>query len=289
MTAIMPMPFDATLKNLAREYPRAILATFDGPPPPKVALLNVDLSTVTTAADFVVGLGDPLQEIVHIDFQASASATKHVDVLVYNALLHRQYLVPVHSITVLLRPQAAHANLSGSVNYAPRSPRGRMDFTYEVIRLWEWPAEALLAGELGASPLAVLGRLPEGLPVEDGLAATAQRLIVRLESETSRDQAKSLLTAAFVLTGMRVRREAALRVFRKVSAMKESDTYLAIMDEGSERQAKKDILRLGQKRLGPLDETITSRLESISDLDRLDRILERLLEAHDWQDLLNTP
>src|SRR5438309_529631 len=116
----MPMPFDATLKNLARENPGAFLAAFDRPPREAVTLLNVDLSTVTTAADFVVGLGDPLQEILHIDFQASASATKHADVLVYNTLLYRHYRVPVHSVVVLLRSQAAHPNLNGTVSLAAR-------------------------------------------------------------------------------------------------------------------------------------------------------------------------
>ena len=43
-------------------------------------------------------LGEPLEEIVHLDFQSGPSATKHADLLVYNALLYRQYLVPVHSI-----------------------------------------------------------------------------------------------------------------------------------------------------------------------------------------------
>src|SRR6516164_5908412 len=165
----MPLPFEATLKDLGRDYPRDVLATFDRPPTLPVSLLNVDLSTVTTAADLVVGLGQPLEEIVHIDFQASASATKHADVLVYNALLHRHYLVPVHSIVVLLRPQAAHTNLSGAVRYAARPGRGKMDFGYERIPLWEQPADSLLAAELGALPLALLGRLPEGMPVEEAL------------------------------------------------------------------------------------------------------------------------
>lgn len=197
----MPMPYDATLKNLARQHPRTVLATFDRPPPPIVTLLNVDLSTVTTSADFVVGLGDPLNEIVNLDFQASASATKHADILVYSALLHRHYLVPVHSIIVLLRPQAAHPNLSGCLSYTARPQRGKMDFTYEVIRLWEWPADELLAGEIGTTPLAMLGRLPEGVPLEDGLAAVVQRLIERLDKEVPRDEARRVLTAAFVLTG----------------------------------------------------------------------------------------
>src|SRR5436305_8286109 len=158
----MPLPFDATLKDLAQVSPRGVLATFDGPPTLPLSLLNIDLSTVTSAADLVFGLGQPLQEIVHLDFQSSASATKHTDVLVYNALLHRQYRVPVHSIVILLRPQAAHSNLNGTVTYASRPGRGKMDFQYEPIRLWERPIGTLLAGEVGVLPLAPLGQLPTG-------------------------------------------------------------------------------------------------------------------------------
>lgn len=142
----MSMPFDATLKDLAREAPADVLMTFDRPPPDAIKLLNVDLSTVTTAADLVVGLGDPLTEIVHFDFQSSASATKHADTLAYNALLYRHYLVPVHSMILLLRPEAGHANLSGRVSYSGRPDRGRMAFEYEVIRLWERPADVLVSG-----------------------------------------------------------------------------------------------------------------------------------------------
>ena len=91
----MSLPFDATLKDLARASPAAFLESFDEAPTMPVSLLNVDLSTVTTSADLVFGLGRPLQEIIHLDAQSSASATKYADILVYNALLYRQYRVPV--------------------------------------------------------------------------------------------------------------------------------------------------------------------------------------------------
>jgi hypothetical protein len=100
----MSMPFDATLKDLGREGAPDFLTTFDRPPAGALRLLNVDLSTVTKAADFIIGLGDPLAEVVHFDFQSSSAAWKHADVLVYNALLHAQYHIPVHSIVLLLRP-----------------------------------------------------------------------------------------------------------------------------------------------------------------------------------------
>src|SRR5207249_3689367 len=210
----MSLPFDATLKDLGRDGPADFLTTFDQPPAGAVALLNVDLSTVTTAADLVLGIGDPLAEVVHIDFQSSAAAWKHADVLVYNALIHAEYHVPVHSVVILLRPKAAHSNLNGVVSYATRSGRGSMNFTYEVVRLWERPATAFLNGALGTTPFAMLGALPEGVPAADALAAVAQRLIERIDREAPPEQGRKLLTAAFVLTGLRVSRDVARQFFR---------------------------------------------------------------------------
>jgi hypothetical protein len=290
----MSFPFDATLKDLARAAPRDFLAAFDRPPTLPVSLLNVDLSSVTTAADLVVGLGDPLAEIVHLDFQSSAAAWKHTQLLIYNSLLFGHFHVPVHSIVVLLRPQAAHANLNGSVRYAARPDRGKMDFGYEVVRLWEQPAEDLLAGSLGILPLAVLGRVAADVPLEQGLAAVVQRLVDRLAREVSPEQARRLLTSAYTLTGMRLPRTRVRQLFLQgVRAMpvdmRDSDTYLAIMDEGAEKQAKKTLLRLGEQRFGAPEEAIRTQLSAINDLDRLDRLSDQLLRVHSWQELLGTP
>src|ERR1700740_3147665 len=159
----MAMTFDATLKDMGRESPKGFLAAFDRAPVAPVKLLSVDLSTVTAAADLILGLGDPLEEVIQLDFQSSAAAWKHADLLVYPALLFAHYHVPVHTVIILLRPEAAHASLSGAVHYAPRPGRGSMGFTYEVVRLWERPAEELLTADLGVAPLAMLGRLPSEL------------------------------------------------------------------------------------------------------------------------------
>jgi hypothetical protein len=287
----MAMTFDATLKDLARERPQAFLAAFDEVPTGPVRLLNVDLSTVTALADVVIGLGEPLQEIIHLDFQGSASARKHADILCYNALLFAHYLVPVHSIVVLLRPQAAHSNLNGRVSYAARPARGSMDFGYEVVPLWTMPVEQLLGWELGAAPLAVLGRVPEGMTLADGLLHVAGRLAERLERETTPAEAKKLLTKAFLLTGLRLPRAEAREIFRRARSvdMRESDTYLAILDEGREEGIKKVLLLQGEQRFGPASEPLKTRLEAITDLDRLERLSLALLTASNWQELLDTP
>jgi hypothetical protein len=287
----MGMTFDATLKDMGRESPQGFLTAFDRAPELPTRLLNVDLSTVTTAADLLIGLGAPLIEVVHLDFQSSAATWKHADILAYNALAFAQYRVPVHSLVVLLRPQAAHSNLSGSVRYAPRPERGSMDFSYEVVRLWQRPAAELLAGDLGVVPLAMLGQLPSEKTLVEGLASVAQQVAQRLEQEREADPGlvKKLLLDAFLLTGLRVPRELAVQVFQGVRLMHESDTYLMIVEEGCEKQAKKTLLLLGEERFGPADETVRARLNAITDLERLDRQTQRLLKATSWQDLLDTP
>ena len=298
----MPKPFDATVKDLAAQGPSDFISIFDRPPVQPVRVLNVDLSTVTTAADVVFGLGDPLMEIVHLDAQSRASASKHLDTLAYNCLLYRTYQVPVHSIVLLLRPEARHPNLSGSVQYAARPKRGKMDFGYEVVRLWEIPAQKILTGGWATLPLAVLGQLPAALKLEDSLAAVVHQMVGRLEREAPSGQADRLLTAAFVLTGLRLPRTIASQLFQGVRRMRDSDTYQAILDEGREEgrgegreegreegrveELHRMLLRQGRKRFGEPDEETRRAIYDILDWERLEELGERLLEVSTWDEFL---
>lgn len=134
----------------------------------------------------------------------------------------------------------------------------------------------------------MLGRLPDDQSLEDGLASVAQRMVERLKAAPP-DRQKKLLTDAFLLTGLRVRRDIATKIFRGVRAMHESDTYLAILDEGQEKATKKAVLVVGQTRLGPPDESVKIRLNQISDLERLERMVSAAVTATDWQEILDTP
>jgi len=152
------------------------------------------------------------------------------------------------------------------VSYSTRSGRGSMNFAYEIISVWERSAETFLNGALGTLPYAVLGTLSEGIPTVDALAAVAQRLIERIEREAIGDLGRRLLTAAFLLAGLRVTRSAARQAFKGVRQMRDSDTYLAILDEGREEQLKADILRLARKRFGPAEELVLAHLKGSTDL-----------------------
>ena len=284
-----PKEFDATFKDLAQDSPIELLTTLDELPSAPVEVLNVDLSTVTTAADVVFGIGKPLSEVVHIEAQAGPDAELHRNILVYNALLHRLYGVPVHSIVVLLRPRAQHPTLTGKVRYKTRAGRGRMYFGYEIVRLWKQPAEELLNGPLAIVPLAPLGKLPEGMSKDKALASVVQRVVERLLQDASGGRAKKLLTAAYVLTGLRVQREDIVReLFKGAKGMYESVTYQAIVDEGRVKEAHRILLLQGRERFGKPDAATRKAITAITDLARLERLAKRLNKVASWQELLQT-
>jgi hypothetical protein len=190
---------------------------------------------------------------------------------------------------LLLRPEARHRNLTGTLTYSARPGRGGTIFTYEVIPLWERPVEHFLNGPLGMTPLAVLARLPAEIPLEQGLAGVIQRVCERLQQEAPPEKFGRLLASAYVLTGLRVKRQRAWTLFRGVQGMYESDTYLAILDEGALKQVRKDVLRLGQKKFGPASDEIVTTVNGIEDLARLEHILDSIFDVSGWQELLRLP
>jgi hypothetical protein len=102
-------------------------------------------------------------------------------------------------------------------------------------------------------------------------------------------QTGNLLTDALLLTGLRVKRDVATRIFRGIAMMEESDTYLMIIDQGKEKEAKRAILLFGEERLGSADESIKSKLDNVSDLERLERMIRRAAKATTWREILETP
>lgn len=145
----------------------------------------------------------------------------------------------------------------------------------------------------GLAPLAVLGRLSDGTALEDGLASVVQKLVDRLANEAQREQAIKLLTTALLLSGLRVDRDLALRIFREIPMLEESDTYLMILEQGEERgearATRRDILLVGEERLGAADEVVREQLANITDPERLIRMLRRAVKAENWQEILSTP
>src|SRR4051794_24089543 len=102
----MPKTFDALTRSLLESHPAdwlTLLGLIHGEP---ARVVNSDVSTVTAEADKVIRVDGPEPWLVHIERQTGLNTTLPRRLLRYNALLNLRHNLPVHSVAVLLRPEA---------------------------------------------------------------------------------------------------------------------------------------------------------------------------------------
>jgi hypothetical protein len=69
--------------------------------------------------------------------------------------------------------------------------------------------------------------------------------------------------------------------------MRESTTYQAILDEGRIEATREDIRRLGERKFSsPQPAHVRKVVEGIGEWERLQTLLERILEVGSWDELL---
>ena len=245
--------------------------------------------------------------IVHTEFLSGRDLGLPERSFWYNTLLSQKHHVPVWSVIVLLRPAADGPELTGVFEKSFPGRGQTLVFRYEVIRIWLEPPEKLLTAGLAVLPLAPVSNVaPEQL--EGVVRAVAERL----KREADPQAMTTLWTATMVLMGLRHPREQVKSIIEGVRDMilgirgiEESWVYQDIFAEGrAEGEAKgraegeagarprapsrrrNALLRLGRKKLGEPDERVLSLLAALGDLDRLNLLLDALLEAARWDDLL---
>jgi predicted transposase YdaD len=290
----VPLPYDATTKDLFDRDPRAwaellLGRKIDVP----TQILNVDLSTVTSAADALIEVKSPHPWIVHVEFQTGYEKTIPLRLQRYNILVHYAKGLPVQSIALLLRPRADGPALSGHLQQW--LPDGTLyhEFRYNVVRAWELPVEAVLAGGLATLPLAPIAKVT---PAE--VPALFRTMKERIDVGVKRDDALVLWTATYLLAGLVHPEEVTMSLFQLVPGLKESSTYQAILREGREEglekgraegkltEAIKMLIKFGTRQFGPPDPSALERLQSITDLEQIEALSDRMFEVASWDELL---
>ena len=235
----MAKPFDATLKQLldlfAVDWIDWLAPELGLPAGVAVDPIDVDLSTVQVVADKVFRLRPPAVGLLHLEPQASWDGGLPDRLLVYNILLYDRYGGPVYTVAILLRPEANATALTGALSRRFGDGSEYLRFQYSVVRVWEMHADAILAGGLGALPLALLtndarGRLDELI----------DRLDHRLREPDVEDiTRRMILTSSYILLGLRYDEGVFREAFLRASGMKESSSYQAILQEGR-REGRKE-------------------------------------------------
>lgn len=70
--------------------------------------------------------------------------------------------------------------------------------------------------------------------------------------------------------------------------LNESVVQQWLIELGRLWQARAIVLRHGGKRFGPPDEITSAEVQDTIDVDRLERMADRVFDATDWADLLGT-
>ena len=106
-----------------------------------------------------------------------------------------------------------------------------------------------------------------------------------------------LWTSAAVMAGLRFPWELIKHCFGGITAMRESSTIQAFIEEGRRKglqegleegragEARRIILFLGPMRFGAADEEVKTRLDEIQDLEQLEDMIKRILIASSWDEL----
>jgi predicted transposase YdaD len=284
--------YDPTLKELVETEPESWPVLFGRPRAP-TTVIDADIATVSGAADKVLHVaGDP-PYLLHLEFVTGHDAA---ELLVRHSLLDHRHQTRVRSGVVLLRPEADSPQLTGDYRRVFPDEETYLTFRYRVVRVWQLAPGPLLSGGLGLLALAPISNV-----TESELPGIIRQMEERLSSRRWRKRAAMVWGAAYILLGLRYSPELASQLFRGVLSMKESSTYQAILEEGRQEgrtegraegavaEAKKMLRRLGDQAFGPPDARTAAIIEGIDDLAHLEELLDRILSASGWQDLLGQP
>jgi len=290
----MPKPYDITTKYLIESRPQDWLRLL-GLPLGEVEILDADLSTVIAEADKLIRVNAEQPYIAHLEMQASYKPDMADRFMVYNVLAGYRTGLPVNTSVFLLRPEADGAVMRQPIHKRFLAQEPYLQFHFRVVRLWQEPVEKYLEGGLASLPLAPLCYVhPSELP------EIVRRMERRIEAES--DDVGAIWTATYLLMGVRYEQSLIRTLLKGVRKMRESVTYQAILEEGEAigeargeaigeargeaRGEMKMLLLWGSKRLGEPDANTLATLQSITQVEVLERLGIRLLEVESWSELL---
>ena len=244
-------------------------------------------STVAVDQVFLVTLADGREVLLHIEFQGRRSPTpmqwRMLDYMPRLALGYRREMANF----VLYIGRGAGANDSGL--YEVHGPDGSpvLAWRYRVLRLWEMPADALLA-LTPVAPLALVGLMRMVNP-----EATLTAVVARMRQRADGERRRHLLTTLLALLPEEEMMTMVERLLTEDDLLAELDLpYLRkIRDEGRAegRQAGEAelLLRLLRLRFGPLSTEVAARVTA-ADAETLLRWSERVLSAPTLDAVLDT-
>jgi hypothetical protein len=169
-------------------------------------------------------------------------------------------------LVVFLRPKGG---VEPSARAQLRSPRGwtKWPLSWRVVKLWEVPAQELLAaGDIGLIPWVPLAHI-EGPP-----APFFHQCRDRIEREARADEQENLMAITQVFARLRYNDDRLFQLFGGRRAMIESPVIQEIIADSKREAAREYILKVLETRFGPSANALEAEVSAVEPA-KLDNLL----------------
>lgn len=269
--------YDNVCKFLAENYSRDFAQWLLGEPISFTQLSPSELSLEPIRADALILLESD-QMILHLEFQTDPDPKMSFRMLDYRTRVYRRFPKKTMRQVVIYLKETSSPLVRENAFILPNTRH-----EYEVLRLWEIPAEKML-GLSGLLPLANLGKTPNRPEILRQVAA-------KIDNIEGRTEKSNLAAATAILAGLVLSKEIIGSLLRE-EIMRESVIYQDIREsgkaqgreEGRREEAVSLILRLLNRRLGEISSTLSQQIQELS-LEQLETLGEALLDFTSLTDL----
>lgn len=269
--------YDNVCKFLAENYSRDFAQWLLGEPLFFTQLSPSELSLEPIRADALILL-ESGQIILHLEFQTDPDPKMSFRMLDYRTRVYRRFPQKTMRQVVIYLKETSSPLVQENAFIIPNTRH-----EYEVLRLWEIPAEEML-GLSGLLPLANLGKTPNRPEILRQVAA-------KIDNIEGRTEKSNLAAATAILAGLVLSKEIIGSLLRE-EIMRESVIYQDIREsgkaqgreEGRREEAVSLILRLLNRRLGEISSTLSQQIRELS-LEQLETLGEALLDFTSLTDL----
>ncbi|MDB9395744.1 Rpn family recombination-promoting nuclease/putative transposase [Microcystis ichthyoblabe FBCC-A1114] len=269
--------YDNVCKFLAENYSRDFAQWLLGEPISFTQLSPSELSLEPIRADALILLESD-QIILHLEFQTDPDPKMSFRMLDYRTRVYRRFPKKTMRQVVIYLKETSSPLVRENAFILPNTRH-----EYEVLRLWEIPAEKML-GLSGLLPLANLGKTPNRPEILRQVAA-------KIDNIEGRTEKSNLAAATAILAGLVLSKEIIGSLLRE-EIMRESVIYQDIREsgkaqgreEGRREEAVSLILRLLNRRLGEISSTLSQQIRELS-LEQLETLGEALLDFTSLTDL----
>ncbi len=227
--------------------------------------------------------------LIHVENQSKVEARFARRMFLITARLDEKYDLPIYPIALF----SFNAPRRQESNRYEISAAGRtvLNFEFEAIQLnrLNWRDFVDRRNPVAVALMSRMRIAPADRP-------RVKLQCLRILATLTLDPARKQLISGFIDTYLRLNREES-QVFDSALAALPPEEREAAMPltiswkeegrtEGRVEEARRVLLRIGEKRLGPPSTTTSDQIGAISSIPRLERMLDRLVEVDKWDELL---